>query len=65
MPQVGVAKQRSAELRHEGQGGRRVTEHEGRRLCEFDPVEGGAGIHGDQPRRDKKGDQSVASEGCD
>ena len=28
VPLDGVAKQRSAELRHEGQGGRRVTEHE-------------------------------------
>ena len=55
-----VAKQRSGELRHEGQEGRRVTEHEGLRLCEFDP---------DQRRRDRKvinqsvsGSRLVASE---
>ena len=54
VPQDCMAKQRSGELRHEGQGGQRVAEHEGRRLCELDPVEGGAGIHGDQPRRDRK-----------
>ena len=54
LPHDGVVKQRSAELCHEGQGGRRVREHEGLRLCEFDPVEGGACIHGDQRRRDRK-----------
>ena len=31
VPQEDVAKQCSGELRHEGQGGRRVTEHEGLR----------------------------------
>ena len=47
VPRDDVAKQRSGELRHE-QGGRRVAEHEGLRLCEFDPVGGAACIHGDQ-----------------
>ena len=54
VPRDDEAKQRSGELRHEGQGGRSGTEHEGLRLSEFDPVEGGACIHGDQRRRDRK-----------